>query len=84
MSKWGIFLNNTRFCVSERGTGNRPCDLGSPCGLCHFNNNLKEQFKKEEPFIDESKYCKCCGHELRPHEKNVYNGYCETCLDLDI
>ena len=42
---------------------------------------LKDKFEKEKDNIDESLYCKYCGHELRPHEKNVYNGICETCYE---
>lgn len=83
MSKWSIFLNKTRYCVSQRGTGNRPCDMGVPCDRCYYDKALNDQFKKEEDSIDESLYCKYCGHELRPHEKGTYNGICETCHEED-
>lgn len=76
MSKWSIFLNNTRYCTSQRGTGCRPCDRGVPCDRCHFDTELNQRFEAEKDSIDESLYCSYCDHELNSYETD---GVCEVC-----
>lgn len=78
MSKWSIFLNQTRYCQSQRGTGNRPCDVGAYCDRCHYDQELQKQFREVEDTIDKDKYCLYCCHELKPHEGN---GVCDECND---
>lgn len=80
MSKWGIYLNETRYCPSERGTGNRPCDTGAICDQCMQDLALVEKFHKEfEYTVQEELYCKCCNHKLRLHE--LLKGYCDECVE---
>lgn len=78
MSKWGIFLNESKYCSSQRGTGCRPCDMGAPCDRCHYDSTLQKQFKKVENTIDESLYCSICNHKLRENETKI----CAECKEF--
>lgn len=79
MSKWSIFLNNSGYCTSQRGTGNRPCDRGVPCDTCHYNYHLAKEFDEVKDSIDESLYCSICSHELKPHEHKI----CTECIEFE-
>lgn len=79
MSKWSIFLNETKYCQSMRGTGNRPCDNGVPCDRCHYDRDLQERFKKAEPHIKVEEYCSYCNHKLEEGETHI----CYECSLFD-
>ena len=79
MSKWSIYLNMTEYCVSERGTGNRPCDMGSCCDKCMYDKALTDKFKAIEDTIDESQFCTVCGHPI----DNDISSICSVCEDYD-
>ena len=77
MSKWSIFLNMTNYCYSQKGTGNRPCDLGTPCDRCEYDEELQKHYEEVKNTIDVSKYCSCCSHLLSENEEDV----CSDCKE---
>lgn len=80
-SKWSIFLNDKKYCYSERGSGMRPCDYGVPCDKCHYDKRLQDEFHEYEDTIDTTLYCSNCGHKLKTHEKG--DTFCQVCHEYE-